>query len=141
MGTNYYISHKDENLRKIFEDVHLGKNSYGWYFSLHVYPERGISSWKNWEHILENGRDLIIVDEYENTCSLDEFKLLLMKDRSSDKAVSIERLEQEIIDESPCCNVKLDRDRKLLYQGASELINCLGPDQDVRATLLTGDFS
>ena len=58
MGTNYYLQpvvercptcHKptdDWNLE--FAKRHIGKSSYGWCFSLRVYPENGVKDLEDW---------------------------------------------------------------------------------------------
>ena len=50
MGTNYYwVSKKPCSLcQRPFEKLHIGKGSYGWAFSLRIYPERGINNLDDW---------------------------------------------------------------------------------------------
>ncbi len=54
MGTNYYL-HVLKNdacahckRPATIEQLHIGKSSAGWYFSLHVIPERGINDLIDW---------------------------------------------------------------------------------------------
>lgn len=54
MGTNYYLHVlKDDACAHCkrpatIERLHIGKSSTGWYFSLHVIPERGINDLIDW---------------------------------------------------------------------------------------------
>jgi len=67
MGTNYYMHTKPpcECCGREFEDSirHIGKSSWGWMFSLHVYPEEGITSLEDWKELL-NVRGHLILNEY-----------------------------------------------------------------------------
>jgi hypothetical protein len=68
MGTNYY-HHKEPACQLCGhknEDRHIGKSSGGWCFSLHVYPEEGISDLADWEREWISG---YITDEYGETVS------------------------------------------------------------------------
>ena len=54
MGTNYFL-HKESPSKCVTckhdpdkEVLHIGKSSYGWCFSLHIIPERGINSLEDW---------------------------------------------------------------------------------------------
>ena len=73
MGTNYYLQKNDEEL-------HIGKSSVGWCFSLHVYPDQSINDLKDWielfkkykikneygDHIKSKDMQSIIVDRCRN---------------------------------------------------------------------------
>ena len=73
MGTNYYSVHRSVDLETFdgwdlrhSEDgrcLHIGKSSGGWCFSLHVIPDRGITSLGAWVPILIDP-ERAIVDEY-----------------------------------------------------------------------------
>lgn len=76
MGTNYYLrSQRCNHCGHLPEDVHLGKSSLGWCFSLHVMPECDIDSLDSMVKWLVNviSDGSMIVDEYGETRSLDEF--------------------------------------------------------------------
>jgi hypothetical protein len=45
MGTNYYLTTEEG------EELHIGKSSVGWCFSLHVIPERGIDTLAEWKYL------------------------------------------------------------------------------------------
>jgi len=69
MGTNYYaITGRKIKVtcdcgfeHEIEERLHIGKNSYGWMFTLHCVPEKGIFELKDWMPILKEAR---IKNEY-----------------------------------------------------------------------------
>lgn len=50
MGTNYYLQEKPpcECCGRAFDMRHIGKSSFGWCFSLHVYPDEGINDLADW---------------------------------------------------------------------------------------------
>jgi hypothetical protein len=70
MGTNYYL-HKESTSKCVTckhdphsEVLHIGKSSFGWCFSLHIIPERGINSLEDW--ITEWGKPgTKILNEYD----------------------------------------------------------------------------
>lgn len=64
MGTNYTVATKDQEL-------HIGKSSMGWVFSLHVYPELGINTLYDWMPILLD-KDNRIFDEYGSHITAEE---------------------------------------------------------------------
>jgi hypothetical protein len=50
MGTNFYWSESAcPTCGHAEEELHIGKSSGGWCFSLHVIPEKGINSLKDWQ--------------------------------------------------------------------------------------------
>ena len=77
MGTNYYLHLEDkpkcESCGRETEPLHIGKSSYGWVFSLHVIPEKGINSLQDWEK-LWNSKGAKIQDEYSDDISPEEMK-------------------------------------------------------------------
>jgi hypothetical protein len=92
MGTNYYLHKPLQNACEHCwrgdeaEVIHLGKGSAGWCFSLHVYPEDGLTDWsevKAWlqDQIANGGH---ILNEYKEEVSLDDFESTVTK-RLSDK--------------------------------------------------------
>lgn len=67
MGTNYYLS-SDQLCSHCGhdsgEELHIGKSSSGWCFSLHVIPEQGINTLDDWRKLwTAPGR--VIRDEYK----------------------------------------------------------------------------
>ena len=77
MGTNFYV--KTGKMEKVIcnygcehlieEELHVGKNSYGWKFNLHIIPDKGINELEDWRPILKSGK---IFDEYDRAISYDE---------------------------------------------------------------------
>lgn len=67
MGTNYFVSKKPSLIGILqggeTEELHLGKSSVGWCFSLRIYPERGLVNLESWYRYMASGRT-IITDEY-----------------------------------------------------------------------------
>lgn len=75
MGTNFYAITKrnkcDHCGRSDDETRHIGKSSFGWCFSLHVYPEDGINTLDDWKSYW--GREGVVIEnEYGNTVPVDE---------------------------------------------------------------------
>jgi hypothetical protein len=71
MGTNFYaeVNHCDHCGR--FEELHIGKSSAGWCFSLHVIPEENLNSLEDWKELLSKPSTKIR-DEYGSPIPLDE---------------------------------------------------------------------
>jgi len=73
MGTNYYVNNNYcEHCKRFDDSEHIGKSSFGWQFSFHATFE--IKSYKQWLEYLE---DKIIVDEYGEIISLEDFKKMV----------------------------------------------------------------
>lgn len=98
MGTNYYavmnkskfteteiLDMQSEEEHIELEDgeflVHLGKSSFGWRFSLHIYPASGIMNWFDLQNIIHQG--IVIYDEYGEEVPYDVFCGIVM-DRNRD---------------------------------------------------------
>ena len=74
MGTNYYLYKNDE----AGTELHIGKSSSGWVFSLRVYPETGIRDLYDWiEIFLEE--ETIIRDEYGLVISTEKMLDVIMR--------------------------------------------------------------
>lgn len=65
MGTNYYAKLEDDT------ELHIGKSSGGWCFSLHIYPKIGIDDLPDWIDFLA-ANHYKIKNEYEEPVTLDE---------------------------------------------------------------------
>ena len=71
MGTNYYVAkNRCECCNRYDEEYHIGKSSMGWAFSFQGYPRNKLTSWKQWKTFL---KDQLIIDEYGDVISYDEF--------------------------------------------------------------------
>jgi hypothetical protein len=89
MGTNYYeIIDCCDKCGRGSEDIHIGKSSAGWTFSLHIIPSVGLNSWKDWKRRLKSS---VIKDEYGNVITLKELDALIkFKRKYKDEAHMIE---------------------------------------------------
>lgn len=78
MGTNYYICpNRCTHCGRSDEKKHIGKSSWGWAFSLHVYPEDGIKDLADWIPHFQKNR---IEDEYGREVS-QEMMIEVIRDR------------------------------------------------------------
>ena len=78
MGTNYclYPKARCECCEREFDEIHIGKSSGGWCFSLHVYPEDGINTLEDWQS-LWNAPGAYIEDEYSTKISNNEMEKII----------------------------------------------------------------
>lgn len=82
MGTNYYLKQNVcECCGKAEEELHIGKSSAGWHFSLHIIPELGIMDLESWKKLFANNK---IVDEYGDEVSTEKM-LKVITERSWDR--------------------------------------------------------
>lgn len=65
MGTNYYWT------SALGDEIHIGKSSVGWCFTLHVVPERGITDLKQWTRLFREPGSCI-KDEYQRPVTAEE---------------------------------------------------------------------
>lgn len=74
MGTNYYVSVEPpcEHCGRGGENLHVGKQSFGWAFLFAAYPERMLTSAKSWREFLQ-ATTAPLVDEYGETIDKDRF--------------------------------------------------------------------
>lgn len=73
MGTNYYLTKKGINCsecKRPHEVKHIGKDSAGWVFALHIYPEEMIDDIDQWVELWSKD-EYIIIDEYKNIIDKD----------------------------------------------------------------------
>jgi len=75
MGTNLYARYREE-------EIHIGKSSGGWCFSLHCIPERELNSLADWKmFLMQDGIE--IYTEYGRELTLQELlEQYIEKDRS-----------------------------------------------------------
>lgn len=72
MGTNYYARFNVcKCCGRAEEELHIGKSSGGWVFSLHVIPEKGITTLDDWKERLQKD-GVTIWDEYGTQKSYEE---------------------------------------------------------------------
>lgn len=74
MGTNYYYQNDSENCPTCGHGpspLHIGKSSMGWCFSLHVYPDEGITDLESWIDLFGKPGS-VITNEYGEQISAPE---------------------------------------------------------------------
>ena len=73
MGINFYARENYCEHCKRGDDLHIGKSSGGWCFSLHVIPERGLNTLDDWKTFLDGERKRIpVYDEYQRPITITE---------------------------------------------------------------------
>ena len=86
MGTNYYAVKNKISLYP--QSIHIGKVSAGWkflfrgYFKDYILENKEISSIDDWKSFLKNN-DYIILNEYDEIISYDEFFKMVEKFQSN----------------------------------------------------------
>ena len=81
MGTNYYLVRGVcEHCGRGEEKQHIGKNSGGWCFLLHVCPEEGINGLEDWKNLwnASSGGLTRIEDEYGDQVSVEEMERIIV---------------------------------------------------------------
>lgn len=77
MGTNYYLKSKPcQSCGHSKTEKHIGKSSFGWQFHFRGYREDPLVCFKEWLVEMQDPNKMI-VDEYGEIYSLDEFKTLI----------------------------------------------------------------
>jgi hypothetical protein len=67
---NTYYSTLEELSKVYAQRIHIGKSSYGWHFSLCIYPEYGINNLEDWTRLFNDCNNQIF-DEYDTPVSAD----------------------------------------------------------------------
>jgi len=71
MGTNYYIRENVcEHCGRAADEVHLGKSSFGWRFTLQA---NGLRFYKNWDEMKKWLHGKRIYDEYDEPIFVQDF--------------------------------------------------------------------
>ena len=75
MGTNYYLRYDLCNSCSRYNELHIGKNSFGWKFVFQVDEENELVTYDRWVDFLKSEveRGSKIVDEYNKEISLEDF--------------------------------------------------------------------
>lgn len=92
MGTNYYTPASgpcDCCGQETTKELHIGKSSAGWCFSLHVIPEMNLNTLDDWKAFLRGKR---IYDQYDNFVKYDDLMEIITER-------SFERHASEIFDD------------------------------------------
>lgn len=91
MGTNYYLISNGNLLDRLAgkpeEELHIGKSSAGWCFSLHVIPELKINSLRDWYRLCRKDNN-IIKNEYGDIVSLESLIQTITQRKSSHSSTS-----------------------------------------------------
>jgi hypothetical protein len=66
MGTNYYVRENICDCCGRYDEIHIGKSSGGWCFTLRIYPSKGINDLKDWIPFLQGKK---IFNEYDEEVS------------------------------------------------------------------------
>lgn len=77
MGTNYYLREKCCKECGRYNELHIGKSSAGWAFSLRVYPDLGIKSFEDWKAKWNNPENHIF-NEYERSVTVEEMESCIL---------------------------------------------------------------
>lgn len=85
MGTNYYARYNRCAACQRYDEVHIGKQSFGWTFSFQGIdedPEKEfrIRSYRDWLDFIDR-TDALIYDEYGREVPLEEFKKMVESKR------------------------------------------------------------
>ena len=88
MGTNYYVVRRKPSIR---EPLHIGKSSAGWKFLFHEINKYNgfdhnleIHTFEQWKYFLENNKDILILNEYDEEVNVKEF-LELVKEKQKEE--------------------------------------------------------
>ena len=75
MGTNYYLTEKPpcKCCGRDYDDLHIGKSSGGWCFSLHIIPDQGIHTLDDWRKRWKKD-GVTIRNEYRDIVSSDQME-------------------------------------------------------------------
>lgn len=87
MGTNYYVKTKQKQLVDGWMQpiiLHIGKSSYGWYFSLHIIPQYGLNELEDWKNFLKGK---VIHDEYGRVISYNKMIKTIVRDFNEKKGL------------------------------------------------------
>ena len=135
MGTNYYAftGNKVEvecdcGFKHLMDEkLHIGKNSFGWMFSLHTIPEKGIFELEDWLPILKKSK---IVDEYGDEITYDDMLKTILK---TEKRKISKESQWRLADEASKLGYHLDTEHWLLYMDKKGKMG--------NYALVSGDFS
>jgi hypothetical protein len=92
MGTNYFLTFNGTMMDRLVEnsvkELHIGKSSMGWCFGLHVIPELGLNSLRDWYRVLSKKQN-VITNEYREVISIASMLAIITERRSNFKAPEI----------------------------------------------------
>lgn len=146
MGTNFYVR-TGRKIKKICdcgfeheidEELHIGKNSFGWMFVLHVIPEKGINELCDWIPILFNGE---IHNEYGDEIPYSMMIKIILKDETGDLLSKGKNEIQNFLNEMN--RVNFQGDHMIVMDERSGLLRARGNSigKEGNYCLFCGEFS
>lgn len=85
MGTNYYAKIDIcKCCNRPIKELHIGKSSGGWVFTLHYDEENNLTSWDAWKHLLTQD-NVVIRDEYANFIPFEQLNDIVTKRKGADR--------------------------------------------------------
>lgn len=91
MGMNYYHRMNECAFCKRYDEIHIGKSSFGWSFAFQGYPDGPIiiiKSYQDWLIVLKVVGD--IYNEEGNEISVEEFKAMVESKRTAEHNQAID---------------------------------------------------
>ena len=82
MGTDYYLRKKKPRIVRVYDKLHLGKSSCGWWFNFQ--EQENIHSFEDVKKLIDSG-EYFIIDEYGKKHTPDEFYELVEHKKQNDK--------------------------------------------------------
>lgn len=95
-----YYSTLEELSKDFTQEIHIGKSSYGWHFSLCVYPEFGINNLEDWMQLFNEPGNKI-VNDYGDQISIDDMITIITVRKApkwKDDPISIKNYEEQVIE-------------------------------------------
>jgi hypothetical protein len=132
MGTNYYLKKNICKCCNRYDELHIGKSSVGWCFSLHVIPEQGINNLDCWRsEFAAPGTE--IRDEYNEPVTVDDMVNIITKRVrwAGGEPWDMEMMRQNHAEPGP---------NGLVRHAVSESSRCIGHGEGTY-DYITGDFS
>lgn len=87
MGTNYYARYNICDCCDRYNELHIGKSSFGWKFLFRGYTKEedlDIQTFENWKNFLKS-EDVKIFDEYDEKVEYQRFIEFIEKKQNDDK--------------------------------------------------------
>lgn len=145
MSTNYYFQFKAPKPFQLSE-VHIGKISCGWYFSLHVYPDQGISTYEDMIDFLRSHENEIeITDEYGSIYDIKEISKTISEISRSEPIPDV--IDVGIFESNKISKYDYLK-RECAIEGINNLlhaevdgIHCVGSHPTLPISYFTNDFS
>lgn len=104
MGMNYYLYEKGpcEYCGRKYKPLHIGKSSWGWCFSLHVFPREGIRTLSDWKKLWNRPGAYIEDEEGERVSILEMETVITKRDTFIDQSGKPMELTRHQINKTHC---------------------------------------